>query len=230
MPLNPDYKSAFARDAATHEQGLSSGEARQALQQAAKDDTDAWLERQRKESAESAKSSGISHVTINRPHKALVQNGELVLEIKIPNATGGQDDQIILYNDLSLYDAGGGFLGIDNGTFTDSAIGGQVWLPTGMTVGAIRGSLTAFKIAVSVSGYAWAVVSIDDDGSGTTTGNITAVSIDVGATVPDSTTGTAYAPLGQYDVTAGVLSINNPQGIRSQTFVFCGTSYIFAPI
>jgi hypothetical protein len=137
----------------------------------------------------------------------------------------------LVLNDFALYDAGGGELGVDNGTVTDSAAdGGTTWLPTGMTVGATRGSIDAYGIAVSVDGYAWLEITIDDDGSGTTTGLITAVAIGVGATFPSNSLGLCYIPLGQYTVVSGVITVANPKGVGSQLFVNCGGSYISQPL
>lgn len=113
------------------------------------------------------------------------------------------------FNDLAMYDSGGGKLGIDNGT-----VGGE--LPTGMTAGATRGSVDAYTHAVTGSGIAYVIVTVD-----TSTHAILTRTFGFGASVPADTEDTGHVSLGDYTNTAGVITIGSgKQGIGSQSYLY----------
>jgi hypothetical protein len=147
---------------------------------------------------------------------------------------------IATFPDFSGYDAGGGYLGIDNGFLNWSAYaGGTSQLPTGMTAGAIRGSSSAFTIAVEGVGFAWIEVDCNtdadaagDSSGGTIAGSVTSVTIETGDTVPTNEDGSYYLMLCGYSVntsgSATSIAVSpGIQGIGSQNFLYCGGAGYF---
>jgi hypothetical protein len=121
-------------------------------------------------------------------------------------------------NDFSLYDAGGGYLGITNGTV-------EGVLPTGM----LLDNIPPFKIAVSATGAAWLTVTFDTDPTSDTYALPTDITPAVGATIPDDTDGVGHLPLGGYFVSGGSVTVTTgAQGIGSQlSNYFPGISYFW---
>lgn len=118
-----------------------------------------------------------------------------------------------LFNDYSLYDAGSGKLGIDNGTINGA-------LPTGMSSGATRGSDIAYKTEVDTgNGVAYLIVTVN-----TSTGAITSRTIGTDSAVPSDVDGTGYQILGDFNkADSGKITIGSGnQGIGSQNFLYCG--------
>lgn len=109
------------------------------------------------------------------------------------------------------------------GTVQDFTVGGTNWTPTGMS----PGDDPPYTFTVSAAGYAWLDVTYNT----TSPYNITAVSLDSGATVPTNTLGESFVTLGSWGW-SGTEITTITGAIGSQGYQFCPATglAVFGPV